>query len=168
MRTRHGNGVEVLGSGKRFVASGIHPDTQRTYEWPKDADPFNTALEDLPAVTQDDIDGLMAAIESRFGKPTRNRQTRPASEARETVKDPATGLIVDGRDRYLFDLICGAAGSHDGAEAIADAAWEQFVNTVDLSVPKGGAGLRCWTRDDALAKARYFKSSGYKPKCKEE
>ena len=43
--------IEVLGRGQQFVAFGIHPDTQRPYEW-IGPNPCDVPLEQLPIVTE--------------------------------------------------------------------------------------------------------------------
>lgn len=49
-RKRHP--LEILALGQQFVAYGIHPDTQQPYRWPIET-PDDTALEELPAVTEE-------------------------------------------------------------------------------------------------------------------
>ena len=43
-----GQQIEILGKGCEFVSHGIHPDTQRPYEWP-DLDPLTSDVVNCPA-----------------------------------------------------------------------------------------------------------------------
>lgn len=56
--------IEVLGLGQQFVAYHLHPDTGREYEW---TDLFGgiafTAARDLPVVSDEQIDALMAEVD---------------------------------------------------------------------------------------------------------
>lgn len=52
--------VEILAEGQQFVASGIHPDTQRKYTWPQDS-LMDYPAGELPLVNSDDISEFLAA-----------------------------------------------------------------------------------------------------------
>ncbi|KQO66816.1 hypothetical protein ASF18_08750 [Methylobacterium sp. Leaf89] len=54
-----GGVVEILGKGKQFVASAIHPGTLREYEWTQKLRP----LCDLPICAPEYISGLMASLQ---------------------------------------------------------------------------------------------------------
>ena len=66
--------VEVLAEGQQFVASGIHPDTQRKYSWPDDS-LMDWSAADLPTVTVEDVMKFVEAANnllSNFGTPKRS------------------------------------------------------------------------------------------------
>jgi hypothetical protein len=52
--------LEILSKGRQFVAYGVHPDTQRPYEWPDD-NLADIDIGQLPAVRQTDIDAFLNA-----------------------------------------------------------------------------------------------------------
>jgi hypothetical protein len=54
--------VEVLGLGQQFVAYGIHPDTQKPYEWPRKA-PATHRLDLVPETTLDALNAFLEAVE---------------------------------------------------------------------------------------------------------
>lgn len=47
--------VEILGKGQQFVAFGIHPDTQREYQWVTEDSPLNTESFMLPEINLDEL-----------------------------------------------------------------------------------------------------------------
>ena len=57
--------VEVLSRGQQFAAYGLHPDTGYPYEWP-DRAPQDTDLDDLPEVTEAEVDEFVDAAEGYF------------------------------------------------------------------------------------------------------
>ncbi|MCH9027045.1 MAG: PriCT-2 domain-containing protein [Proteobacteria bacterium] len=66
VKFRHNNKaqkVEILAYGQQFVAFGIHPDTQKEYDWVGPKNPMNTSIEDLPIVTRQGIDNYLLALE---------------------------------------------------------------------------------------------------------
>lgn len=50
--------VEILSDGRQFVAHGIHPKTNKPYEWPRDIIPFY----DLPVFTPAQVTGVLDAL----------------------------------------------------------------------------------------------------------
>lgn len=56
--------VEILGHGQQFVAYGIHPDTQRPYEWPGES-LIDLPFDDLPLLTPDIGRQIVAEFERR-------------------------------------------------------------------------------------------------------
>lgn len=52
--------LEILARGQQFVGYGVHPVTQRPYEWPID-NPVDTARDDIPAVTEAQCRGWLEA-----------------------------------------------------------------------------------------------------------
>ena len=72
--------VEILAGGNQMVAFNIHPDTGQPYEWEHES-PLDIPLENLPAVSEVDIDAFLLAAEqlliSEFGatKPTGSKKS---------------------------------------------------------------------------------------------
>ena len=61
--------VEILAEGQQFVAAGVHPDTQRKYEWPGDSI-LDLTPDDLTVVTPEQLDtflGSAATVLSQYG-----------------------------------------------------------------------------------------------------
>jgi hypothetical protein len=52
--------LEILSKGRQFVAYGVHPDTQRPYEWPDD-NLADIDIGQLPTVRQADVDAFLNA-----------------------------------------------------------------------------------------------------------
>lgn len=50
--------VEILSDGRQFVAHGIHPKTNKPYEWPRDIVPFDQ----LPVFSPNQITGVLDAL----------------------------------------------------------------------------------------------------------
>jgi hypothetical protein len=71
--------IEVFGNRTQFVGFGLHPDTRRPYEW-FNGSPAETPLADLPEVTPESIDGLLARAEEYFA--ARGTLIKPASKPR--------------------------------------------------------------------------------------
>lgn len=56
--------IEVLGEGQQFVAYHKHPDTGKPYAWPdKGQNPLDVRANDLPTITVEEIEGLLAYFE---------------------------------------------------------------------------------------------------------
>jgi P4 family phage/plasmid primase-like protien len=72
--------VEILGQGQQFVAYGIHPDTNKPYEWVSDQALHEIDLFDLPTLTVEQAREIIAEFERR----ARERGWAPKTEARET------------------------------------------------------------------------------------
>jgi hypothetical protein len=59
--------VEVLAEGQQFVASGIHPDTHKKYQWPQD-NIMDVAAADLTLTTPDAVQRVLARCASAMDK----------------------------------------------------------------------------------------------------
>jgi len=80
--------VEILGAGQQLVGFGIHPDTQRPYEWP-DASPLDHHFDDLPEITPQALsafrstaEGILLAAGGTPRKQERSAHSGPTSERR--------------------------------------------------------------------------------------
>lgn len=54
----HHQHIEARSLDTQTVAYGIHPDTKQPYTWSSSSTPLNTHIEDLPAVTHEQIDSI--------------------------------------------------------------------------------------------------------------
>jgi hypothetical protein len=96
--------VEVFGNRTQFVAFGVHPETGREYEW-LNGSPAETPLADLPEISPEAIDGLLARAEAYFA--TRGTLIKPASKAGDR------GLVVVDSDHPWADINSRALASLD-------------------------------------------------------
>ncbi|MFE1601590.1 PriCT-2 domain-containing protein [Methylobacterium sp. ID0610] len=85
--------VEVLGRGQQFVGFGIHPETQRPYEWP-DASPLDVAFADLPEVMEGQLRQFVAEAEEmiRAAGGATTAERRRENRRREDGGRRAAGL----------------------------------------------------------------------------
>lgn len=73
----------------------------------------------------------------------------------EVIRDPETGLAIDGREKLLFQLSNEVTASLTSenyiptVEEISDALWTRFTEEADLSVCNG----KVWSKDDARQKS---------------
>jgi hypothetical protein len=80
--------IEVFGNRTQFVGFGLHPDTRQPYEW-HNGSPAETPLADLPEITPESIDGLLARAEGYFAE--RGTLMKSASKPR----DGRASTVVD-------------------------------------------------------------------------
>lgn len=150
--------VEILGTGRQFVAFGIHPKTGEPYRW-QDGDPGDVAAKELPVVSQGKLEGLLRVLGYREGlRPWEPTLRRLSSGQWAEVSVPeagsgqllwtkdARGLVVDGRDAFL--TWCVAKMSGDAVEAFA-----LFQKHADLARPQRET-RKAWILKDALTKAK--------------
>lgn len=146
--------IDIIGVGRQFVAMGIHPATKRFYEWIGYGSPFDTCIDDLPTISTDEIEIYLQAAASILGV---KHTSKPSSFAKRDYKpDHHSGLILDGREAFLRDIVMAAfANGISDRDELANIAWERFQLETDLSRPKG-SGKGNWTYDDAYLKAGYI------------
>jgi hypothetical protein len=58
--------IEVLAQGQQFVAYGIHPETGAKTQWVGDGSPEDTAVKDLPTVTEDQVRAALMFVNSQL------------------------------------------------------------------------------------------------------
>lgn len=96
--------IEILAEGQQFVASGIHPDTQKPYEWPND-NLTDFSVEDLTVVTPEELEAFRSDCESalaQFGK-KKGREAAPVSSpieytpSRLNITQPLEGELAEVR-----------------------------------------------------------------------
>lgn len=181
---RLGGTVEVLGRGRYVVSFGIHPGASAPYAW-KGPGPQEFLAKDLPVITEAMIEAFAKAVHTLYdragpdqGVPTAEtpapgresalpgrlgNSSRTAPSAPRWLLD-ADGRVCDGRDGYLTALVCRhfCRGIMD-SQALAEAAWSEFVRTTSLERGKRD-GKKAWGRADALAKSvAIIRKAGRRP-----
>lgn len=159
-RDGNGNGIDILASGRQFVAFGIHPETRQPYRWEGES-PQDVPVERLPLITDRHLDLILNAAE--FVMPSLRKAATeslgPSSKSSPIVRDE-NDLIIDGRDTAIMEAVVFAAdealrsGEVLTAELIADRAWSWCEINVDRIRPKG-SGRGKWSYEDVLQKADY-------------
>ncbi|WP_189413562.1 bifunctional DNA primase/polymerase [Neogemmobacter tilapiae] len=155
--------VQILAQGQQFVAFGIHPVTQKPYDWPLGETPMDLVFDQLPLVRKSDIEAFLAEGAALFpAEETGSR--RGAGQNTSPVAGVApvrngAGQVVDHRDSWLSTIAYHAvwdaidAGGTPDANILADRVWARFTETTDLTRGKKdgqvGYGLA-----DALRKVK--------------
>ncbi len=127
--------IEVLGHGAQFVAYGIHPDTEKPYQW-IDEGLADLHVKDLPAVTQkqleDFVEKACALLPEDVRKRHRKRtvgqtQASPlgATASLEAVRSaveaiPNPDLQWDDWSRIGMAIWAATGGSEEGAAAFEE------------------------------------------------
>jgi len=138
--------VESLGSGRQFVAFGIHPVTGRPYRWVEGVSPANFRVEDLTLINQDQIEALFQEfyrIAAEEGwTPERVRSTtayegspfgnnrNPVGLSDEEIAAKVREVPNDDRFEARSDWLTILMAIHhetDGSEAGREIAWEWSV-----------------------------------------
>lgn len=91
--------VEILGDGQQFVAFGIHPDTGRDFSWITDASPLNTAVDELPTLTQEQARRIVNEFIDRAEKRGWKIVTGAFKGAFDDAPAAAAGAGIDMRPR---------------------------------------------------------------------
>lgn len=82
--------LEVLADGQQFVAFHTHPDTGEPYRWIGDS-PLDVAAEDLPEITREDAEAIVAEFErqaKKAGWPRKSSVSRKQGSGRIHENDP--------------------------------------------------------------------------------
>jgi hypothetical protein len=101
--------VEALGVGNQFVAYGIHPDTRQPYTW-HNGSPCETALAELPSITPESIDALLARAEAYFAvngtllKPARIARDSTPREAGDHPWSQINASALANLDAWVKDI----------------------------------------------------------------
>lgn len=104
--------VEVMGDGQQIVAFGVHPETQRPYEW-LGPSPLDVPLADLPEITPEAIDGFVAEATdylNAHGRLLRARKapTEHTRTGSETFWQRVNSAALDNTDRWVPSLFSSA------------------------------------------------------------
>jgi hypothetical protein len=104
------HGLDVIAHGKQTVAFGIHPGTMKPYTWRDNRDPSNTRLADLPAITQDQVDQIVASIhalmvEAGHVEPVKVEPVRRDRTLSNVVTPPHTITTSAELLRYIVEAL---------------------------------------------------------------
>jgi len=156
--------LEVLGAGQQFVGFGMHPDTDRSYDWPLGETPLDVPLTDLPVVDHAQMLAFVAearAIVPEMTAPTcgGGRGRKAARGGSAVIARDDAGRVIDGRDAWLsqiaFHVLHDAIAHGDDLDAmrLACTVWARFVDSTDLSRGRQDGGLS-WAFSHALQKVQ--------------
>jgi hypothetical protein len=140
--------VEILGAGQQFVAYGIHPDTNREYEWPESG-PDVVRLADLPVVTETALREFVAAVEDMLravGGRTEKEINADAEKTAEGHAEPARPETVSSKPKAASRPRSGAGGDN----------FFKAVNSAALD------NLDAWVPHLFEAKAKRQETGGYR------
>jgi hypothetical protein len=151
-----GGKVEILSEGTQFVAYGIHPVTQRPYQWEEGGEPLETPITSLPEITAEDVEKFMQAVRTfyKVASPAGSNRGRN-SGSQDILRNPVTGLVYEGREKHLTRIVLEVCRAAIGktAEQIALEVWDEFQATADLARPKESSG-RPYSMGDVRTKVR--------------
>lgn len=134
--------VEVLGEGQQFVAYHKHPDTGKPYYWTDEGfEPLHVRASDLPTITVEQIEGLLAYFEEVADeeKWAMHKTARARSRGVDTdnpfVEDTSPVDLKDDEIRTRLMMVPGA-DDYDTWSQIGMALYHQFDG--------GEPGLQFW------------------------
>jgi predicted P-loop ATPase len=140
--------VEILGAGQQFVAYGIHPDTNREYEWPESG-PDVVPLADLPVVTEAALREFVAAVEGML-RAAGGRTKKEIDAAAEKVAESPAELA---RPETTADRPKATSGPRSGAGG------DNFFKAVNSAALDS---LDAWVPQIFGAKAERQAAGGYR------
>ena len=125
--------VEVLAQGQQFVAYGIHPDTQREYEWTSFDEPMYVKASSLPLLTEADIGLIFDKFEAlakaagweRVGRTDTMRDASGGGEDALERYKPVVAMTVD-QVRDALDYVPNKDADYDRYMDIGFALHHQF------------------------------------------
>lgn len=183
--------VEVLGLGQQFVAYGVHPVTQRPYEWPQKA-PDEALMDEVPQAPPDALAAFLKAAEGilrNAGYAEPNRTNRPRKENKpEPLEACGSSNTIDfplpTRDE-VADALRAVPNTHDwhgwvkiGAaifDALGDDGEELFIDWSAQSPKNNSEATRVKWRSfhtspmtdvTAATLFREARDNGWKPRRK--
>lgn len=134
--------IEVLGEGQQFVAYHKHPDTGKPYTWPDEGqNPLNIRANDLPTITIDQLDGLLAYFEEVADEEkwpvlkTARSRSKGVDADNPFVEDTSPVDLKDDEIRARLMLVPGA-DDYDTWSQIGMALYHQYDG--------GEPGLQFW------------------------
>ena len=106
--------VEVLGRGQQFVAYGQHPSGVQ-YRWIAEA-PHNVQFNQLPVVTNEQIDTLFERLDIEFG----NTKTKDSAKNQlSSIIEPVEFELSHDKTKRLFAQILSGESYHDPLRDLA-------------------------------------------------
>lgn len=118
-----GHGIDVLANVKALTFFGTHHGTGRPFRWIGESDPLDTRSDELPVITPDAVEDLLAEIEQfmPFAQTVQGAMTWMVPGWTEG----ADGKISDGREKFLYDLV---------VDTVRDAVSQRVDLTVEAAV----------------------------------
>ena len=153
------DGVDVLADGCQVVGFGLHKETHQPYAWTGEASPLDAGPDAAPVITGAQVAEFLERVESVMplhGGSAGGTRKGGGKGSSEEIVCGASGLVVNGRERFLMNCVWRAAQTLRQAKedislaGLTDDAWELF------SHPGRGADLSDgkWTKADAAYKAK--------------
>ncbi|MBG6164967.1 transcriptional regulator with XRE-family HTH domain [Labrenzia sp. EL_195] len=142
--------VEIRGNKAGAAAYGVHPDTQRPYSWVTAETPYNTHVDELAYLSQDDVEEFIGELAEMFGgfadlsgKSIKHSGGAGGGGVGNTNKIGYSddGLVCKGREQYAFklsrqivsDAVANGCSVEDlNTEALLNEAEAVFVQTAEL------------------------------------
>ncbi len=95
--------VEILGAGQQFVAYAIHPDTGKRYEWISKQSPVTTKAKDLPELSEDDAQQIVAEFERLAQEAGWEKVKGGNALSRRALSSSTAVGVVDHDDVFASD-----------------------------------------------------------------
>jgi hypothetical protein len=106
--------IEALGHGQQALVDGVHP-SGAVLEWTP-APPWKMAVDDLPSITEQQIDGFFEAVAPLLGgAPAKNGNGAVPVEPGAQIPTELLGVDVTA----ALDAIAAGNGSHDALVRLA-------------------------------------------------
>jgi len=154
--------VEVLCRGRQVVAYGDHPDTGEPYEWVGDGEPLRTRLDELPAVTPNQLRDLAEAIREECARLGYNvKGVRVEGGEQNDKPPPKVGTAANALDvtEMFLSLIRGGKRSPTGYLNFPCPACGHKDHKSGIQVlANGGFVFKCFH-----ASCEYSKATGWQP-----
>lgn len=153
-----GDGVDILADGRQVVGFGRHKDTGLPYTWTGTASPLDARPDAAPIITAAQVAEFLARVETVMPLHGASGGTRTSSgkgSSEEIVRD-VTGLVANGRERFLTSCVWRAANAlHQAkieitASVLTDSAWALFTDPHRGAVLDDGK----WKKSHAAYKAK--------------
>ena len=160
--------LEILGEGQQFVAYGVHPDTQKDYEWTSFDQPLDTEVDDLPLLTYEHAVQIIEAFEELCEKQGWTRvSSHHGRQTDEGGLETITPRLSISEDRIVeaLDLLDNDEADYDDYLEVGQALHHQFDG--------GHRGRELWhdwagrsSKYDAADVDRRYDSFGHGPATK--
>jgi hypothetical protein len=152
--------VEIFGQGGQFVAYGIHPETQRPYEWLiPGQEPLLVPRSDLPEVSTDMLHELRGRVSERLVELGYQLQAAAGRAYTEPLRAGRLGDAETITQKFLDILPSEARQNHKGFINFPCPGCRHNDNRSGLLVtPGGGFRFRCFH-----ASCDYHTCTGWEP-----
>jgi hypothetical protein len=134
--------IDVLAGGRQFVAYGIHPDTERPYQWASSRyNPLSASIGTLPVLTSASLQPFAEAVCAALGRAlvglpivtlgtaqanlTSRPRTRQGNQNASGIIRDADGRVTDGRETFMRNLTAAefAVDRNVSPEVLARRVW---------------------------------------------